>query len=269
MTNSPEPAKISAIGERLDTVSRMMKVAIPLAVESGSRAWGFASPDSDYDCRFIYVRPAADYLSPWPRRDVIELPISDELDINGWDIAKALRLLAKGNATLVEWLISPIVYRRDDAFRREFLELARSTVDKRAIVRHYFHLGAEQWRRHVPDPANAPLKKVFYALRPAAALRWLRTHEGEIVAPMNLLTLLAECDPPHGVAKAASDLVAAKAENREMASGHVAPALVAFIEAELERASLSERPASGPSREAVEMAEAFFRRIVRRFDSAG
>lgn len=259
-------APVSMIGERLATVARQMKVAIPLAVESGSRAWGFPSPDSDYDCRFIYIRAVSDYLSPWQRRDVIELPITDDLDMNGWDLAKALRLLAKGNATLVEWLTSPIAYRCDEAFRRELLTLARNIADKKGIVRHYLHLGEEQWRRHVPDPENAPLKKVFYALRPAAALRWLRVHEDESVAPMNLLALLGECDPPPGVVTAASGLVAAKAESREMASGRVPAALVAFIEAEFAGARASKRPASAPSHEAVEMAEDFFRRAVRRFD---
>lgn len=83
---------------------------IPWAIESGSRAWGFPSPDSDYDCRFIFVRPRDHYLALWPARDVIETPLDTTFDVNGWDLAKAVRLIAKGNATAIEWLRSSIVY---------------------------------------------------------------------------------------------------------------------------------------------------------------
>jgi hypothetical protein len=81
---------------RVDSIVREHGVAIGLAVESGSRAWGFPSPDIDYDCRFVFIRPLAQYLTPWPRRDVIELPLVDELDVNGWDLTKSLKLLMKG-----------------------------------------------------------------------------------------------------------------------------------------------------------------------------
>ena len=95
---------ISWIDICLDDIAAEHGVAIPLAVESGSRAWGFPSPDSDYDCRFFFIRSAESYLSLWVKRDVIEMPLNDELDINGWDLCKALQLLIKGNATVIEWL---------------------------------------------------------------------------------------------------------------------------------------------------------------------
>lgn len=95
---------------RLGEIEKENNVRILLAVESGSRAWGFASPDSDYDVRFIYVRPENDYLRLEEMRDVIELPINDVLDINGWDLQKTLRLLYRSNPTLFEWFSSPIVY---------------------------------------------------------------------------------------------------------------------------------------------------------------
>src|SRR5688572_11653349 len=139
---------VARIDARLDDIVRDERVAIPLAVESGSRAWGFPSPDSDYDCRFIFVRPAARYLSLWPERDVIETPLEGELDVNGWDFAKALKLMARGNATIIEWLTSPIVYRGDAAFRQAMLDLARSIADRRLIARHYLHLGERQRRAY-------------------------------------------------------------------------------------------------------------------------
>ncbi|GAB2637937.1 nucleotidyltransferase domain-containing protein [Nocardia goodfellowii] len=105
---SMDPAVVGHIDAELDRVQREHRVSVRLAVESGSRAWGFPSPDSDYDCRFVYVGALDNYLTPWPARDVIETPLVGLLDVNGWDLAKALRLLVAGNAVLIEWLMSPI-----------------------------------------------------------------------------------------------------------------------------------------------------------------
>src|ERR1700757_32936 len=102
--DSFDPGTVSKINQRLSAVCKEHGVFIPLAIESGSRAWGFPSPDSDYDCRFVFVRLPDQHLTPWPERDVIEFPIEDDLDANGWDLAKALRLLLKGNAVIIEWL---------------------------------------------------------------------------------------------------------------------------------------------------------------------
>src|SRR5579871_4076596 len=137
---------VAEIDLRLEGIAREHHVKIPLAIESGSRAWGFPSPDSDYDCRFIYVRPISQHLTPWPVRDVIEFAIEDELDANGWDLAKALRLLLKGNAVIIEWLMSPVVYRGEAWFRDGFLEFARHAATREAIGRHYLHLGERQRR---------------------------------------------------------------------------------------------------------------------------
>ena len=99
------------IQEALRKIEKQEGVRILYAVESGSRAWGFASPDSDYDVRFIYVRPAGDYLRLDEIRDVIEWQMDEVLDINGWDLRKALRQFARGNATLFEWSGSPEIYK--------------------------------------------------------------------------------------------------------------------------------------------------------------
>lgn len=118
-----DPSVVAQIDERLAGLRRDHGVAIPWAIESGSRAWGFPSPDSDYDCRFIFVRSLDDYLDPWPPRDVLETPLDAVLDVSGWDLVKAVRLAENGNATVTEWLRSPIIYRGDAAFREEMLAL--------------------------------------------------------------------------------------------------------------------------------------------------
>lgn len=178
-----DKATVAAIDSLLDAVSHEHGVTIPLAIESGSRAWGFPSPDSDYDCRFVYVRRIDDYLTPWPRRDVIETPLIGDLDVNGWDLGKALKLLLKGNAVIVEWLNSPFAYRGDPAFRSAFLDFAHEHSDRDRVAGHYLHLGERQRHVYFPDGEDVPLKKLFYALRPAAALRWLRVHPEAKVVP--------------------------------------------------------------------------------------
>ena len=113
MSEEPIPSKIAdEIGARLAAVEQEHNVTILLAIESGSRAWGFPSPASDFDVRFVYVNPLEFYLSINPGRDVIELPIDGVFDIGGWDLQKALRLLIKPNPVIMEWIRSPITYRR-------------------------------------------------------------------------------------------------------------------------------------------------------------
>jgi hypothetical protein len=125
-----DPAVVAAIDARLDAIAHEHHATVLLAIESGSRAWGFPSPDSDYDCRFIYVRRREDYLTLYPPRDVIEFPLEGELDVNGWDLGKALRLLLKGNAVVIEWLTSPYAYAGDASFRRRHWRWRRSRLTR-------------------------------------------------------------------------------------------------------------------------------------------
>ncbi|MFD4353409.1 DNA polymerase beta superfamily protein [Nocardia sp. NPDC058518] len=239
---SMDPAVVAAVDAELDKVAAEHNVSIRLAIESGSRAWGFPSPDSDYDCRFVYVAGLDTYLSPWRTRDVIETPLIGLLDVNGWDLAKALRLLVAGNAVLVEWLMSPIVYRGDEAFRTRLREVATEVADRDRIARHYLHLGARQWALF---ERNGGLKKVFYALRPAMALRWLREHPGAAVAPMHLPTLLADCELPADLVAAITELTDLKSKTREMGSAAPPTLITTFIDAEFEQAT-TEFDSRGP-----------------------
>src|SRR5712671_4376385 len=227
-----DTAIVAAIDGRLEAVARNHNACVLLAVESGSRAWGFPSPDSDYDCRFIYVRRRDDYLVLFAPRDVIELPTDAVLDVNGWDLAKALRLLLKGNAVVIEWLTSPFVYAGEARFREEAMTLARQAAHPAAIARHYLHLGERQRRTYFADARAIPLKKMVYALRPAVALRWLRLHPGEAVAPMHFPTLVASSDLPADVIAVIDELLARKAVTRELGSGALPQPIGTLIDAE-------------------------------------
>ncbi|MGW8568469.1 nucleotidyltransferase domain-containing protein [Isoptericola sp. NPDC055881] len=230
-----DPAVVAEIDARLSGVEATQAVHVPWAIESGSRAWGFPSPDSDYDCRFLYVRPAAHYLSLWAGRDVIETPLDEVFDVNGWDLAKAVRLLVKGNVTPVEWLRSPIVYRGDPGFRDRVLALADEVLDRAAVRRHYLHLARRQQQR-------APsLKRFLYVLRPAVALRWLADHPEAAAPPMDLPTLVAESSVPADVRAAVTEVVALKSVTRELGAGDPPAVLERFVDAELDRATTQDR----------------------------
>jgi predicted nucleotidyltransferase len=256
---------LDEIDSRLAAIVAEHRVAIGLAIESGSRAWGFPSPDSDFDCRFIYARRREDYLSPWQRRDVIETPLEGDLDINGWELGKALRLLLKGNAVVLEWLSSPIVYDGESWFRADLSALAGRFADRNGIARHYLHLGERQRNTYFADGKEVELKKLFYALRPAAALRWLRLHPGEAVAPMHFPTLMAQCDPPRDVFEISAELIRRKAETRELGKAALPKPIERFVDSEfaLGRETLPPR-ASRPDSEARSAAEILFRNAVER-----
>ncbi|MFQ6327840.1 DNA polymerase beta superfamily protein [Nocardia sp. CWNU-33] len=232
--DSMDPTVVGSIDAELDRVEQENRVTVRLAIESGSRAWGFPSPDSDYDCRFVYVANLDTYLSPWRTRDVIETPLAGLLDVNGWDLAKALRLLVKGNAVLIEWLMSPIAYRGDARFRDELRALATEVADRNQVARHYLHLGSRQWSLF---DKHRSLKKVFYSLRPAIALRWLREHPDAAVAPMHLPTLLEQCDLPADLIATVAELTELESRTREMGSGTVPAPIADFIAAEFDRAA--------------------------------
>ncbi len=260
-----DPRRLDEIDSRLRAIEQDQRVSIGLAIESGSRAWGFPSPDSDFDCRFLFVRRRADYLSPWPKRDVIELPLEDELDINGWELGKALKLMLKGNAVVLEWLSSPIIYRGDRRFHGEMLALAGRFADKAGTALHYLHLGERQRNSCFADGKQVPLKKLFYALRPAAALRWLRLNREARIPPMHFPTLMIECSPPDDVRQIVDDLIRRKAETRELGEAPLPRPVERFIDGEfaLARETLHERaPRIDP--EAKQAAEALFRSSVER-----
>ncbi|TQK70796.1 hypothetical protein FBY23_2577 [Nocardioides sp. SLBN-35] len=223
-----DPATVTAIDARLGDIAASYGVRVPWAIESGSRAWGFASPDSDYDCRFLFVRPRRDYLSLWAPRDVIETPLEGLLDVNGWDLAKAVRLATAGNATVGEWLRSPHVYGGDPAFRDDLLDLVAAVTDPARVRRHYLHVGRGQWANARVGADLVRLKRVFYAVRPAVTLRWLDGNVG--VPPMNLDELLAESEVPGGVRAELEGLRNLKARTRELGDAPVPPAIAAWVE---------------------------------------
>ncbi len=260
---SMDEAVVIAIDQRLEEVCRSHNVVIPLAIESGSRAWGFPSPDSDYDCRFIFIRPVEEYLTPWQRRDVIETPLDAVFDVNGWDIGKAIKLMAGGNAVILEWLTSKIIYRSHTPFQSALLALAEEIVERDALAYHYISLGREMGKRLRAFGDEVPQKKIFYVLRPAMALRWLRLNSTQNLAPMHFPTLMKQCDLPVPFTAEINDLLQKKAQTRELGVAPLSKQIEQFFDEEF---SLAEQHIMGRPRARNcpphERAEQFFREIV-------
>lgn len=224
------------IENRLAAIEAEEGARVLMAVESGSRAWGFPSPDSDYDIRFIYVRPRDWYLSLTPGRDVIERPILDEIDLNGWDVRKALTLLLKSNAVVSEWIESPIRYRPDDPFVAKLAALADDLLNPRALACHYAKSGTTAADRWLDGDGDVAVKRYFYALRPALAIRAVRLDPSRR-PPMNLHALIAASDLPPVLIEQIDLLVQAKARTNERANGARLPEIDALIRDELGRAA--------------------------------
>ncbi len=178
-----------AIQEKLTHIAHTEPLHFLLAVESGSRAWGFASPDSDYDVRAIYIRPQQYYLQIDEAKDTFEFIENQWFDVGGWDIRKALRLLRKSNAVLLEWLRSPMVYTQDNGFIRRLNALAPQYAQAAALLHHYRGIAGNALK--AMDLAHpVKLKKWFYVLRPLLAARWAVKQGG--IPPMTLAELMSE-----------------------------------------------------------------------------
>lgn len=234
-TPAIRPAIRQEIDQRCNRLFVQEGVAPLLVVESGSRAWGFPSPDSDYDIRFIYLRPRDDYLRLSPMRDVIERPIIDAIDLNGWDVKKAIGLLLKSNAVVSEWLQSPIRYRQDAPIMEQFHALADACFDPRGFALHYANLGRASSKHWLGQDGPAQVKKYFYALRPALAIRCLR-RDPTRRPPMNLQALVDQADISAELQGAINDLVERKAITNEKGNTIRLPDLDRLITEELQAA---------------------------------
>lgn len=221
------------IQENLDVIEQQNNVRILLAVESGSRAWGFASPDSDYDVRFIYVQDAREYLRIDAKKDTIEWQLDEVLDINGWDLKKALLAFAKGNPNVMEWSNSPIVYRQDLAWD-DIRRTAIGYFSEKSALCHYYGTANNTYQSFLAGDMIR-YKKYFYALRPLLCCRWIeRYHEAPPMEFDRLLTLFSEDEPSltHELYEAIQELLRRKVTTDEKELNPQMPEIIGFIQNE-------------------------------------
>jgi len=226
------------IVDGLDVIEEQENTVIFYACESGSRAWGFPSADSDYDVRFLYLHPVDWYLSIEDKRDVIECPLEDRLDITGWDLKKALGLFRKSNPPLLEWLGSPIVYKENYSIANRMRELAKIYYSPTACIYHYLHMAQGNVREYLKGD-RVWVKKYFYVLRPILAIKWIEHGYG--VAPTSFITLLEQVVPAGQLKDAIIDLVEKKSVGAELDYGDRIPVISDFIENELARLEEDEK----------------------------
>lgn len=245
------------ISQALAEIETESQVRVLYACESGSRAWGFASEDSDYDVRFLYVHRRDWYLSIETGRDVIEKMLPGDLDVSGWELRKALRLLRKSNPPFYEWLRSPIVYREDAAFIARLRELSEAYYSSERCFLHYLHMAQGNVREYLAGD-TVWLKKYLYVLRPMLACRWIERGMG--AAPMEFETLVDSVADEPGLADAIRGLVRQKMAGAELERGPKIPTLSSFIESEklrLNAIKMGHEPLP-----AVEPLNQFFRSIL-------
>jgi predicted nucleotidyltransferase len=218
----------------LSDIESEEQVRIFYACESGSRAWGFPSANSDYDVRFIYLHPKDWYLSIdlEQKRDVIERPITGMLDFSGWDLRKALKLLRKGNPPLMEWLGSPIIYREWFTVASQMRDLATSYYSPIASLYHYLHMAQGNYRGHLKGPI-VWIKKYFYVLRPLLAIKWIERDLG--VVPTEFAVLIDKVVDSPQLKEAIEKLVESKRRGEELDRGPRIAVISEFVESEIVR----------------------------------
>lgn len=243
-----------SIDAALAALIAVQGLRVLFAVESGSRAWGFASADSDFDVRFVYARPRDWYLSVdlESKPDTVERMLPGAIDLAGWDVRKALGLFAKSNPPLIEWLDSPVTYADDGRFRQRLRALLPAVYSPAACLHHYTRMA----RRTIDGYLGRELvkrKKYLYVLRPLLAGRWVEQGRGPV--PMAFADLFPTLGPEHAEVRAAIDeLVAAKTAGDELGVGPPDPRLDGFIRPEYARlvAAVAKLPKREPDRAAVD-----------------
>lgn len=248
------------VAEKLAVIEQDHEVRVLFACESGSRAWGFPSPDSDWDVRFIYAHPVDWYLTVQPYRDVIELPINNELDISGWELRKALNLLRKSNPPLLEWLDSAIIYKQDGVFLSGMKELVTLYFSPKSCAYHYLHMARNNYREFMKEDM-VKLKKYLYILRPVLGCLWLETRNDPV--PMRFETMVEELLPRGQLRTDIDKLVALKMKTSEFGKGPRINSINEFLE---ERMAHMEQCASelDVGDRVLEPANDFFRATLKR-----
>lgn len=252
-----QPVTADDINTKLRTIESQHQVRVLFACESGSRSWGFASPESDYDIRFIFVRRTEDYLAVFPPRDTIECPVTDVWDLAGWDLKKALTLMTKGNSSLLEWLTSPVLYQNRDGFREALLALYKACVPPEKLAVGYRAMATNNARAYLTG-ISVCVKKYLYVIRPLIAAHRIEKEHAFAPSAMAALIDWAAADNP-AMANEVRHLVARKKAGDALTKETRLPAVDAYI-AERLAAPLPVIPTVPFSPDAVNR---FFRRWVQ------
>lgn len=248
------------IKEKLKEIEQSYHIKVLYACETGSRAWGFPSPDSDYDVRMIYRHDIDWYLSLSDKKDTIEFMSEDgELDVTGWDIKKCLKLMWKSNGALLERVQSPIVYHEEGNSASLLKEYSEKCFVPIATMHHYLGMAKNSFSE-VEGKEEVKLKKLFYALRATLACKWIA--EKDTVPPIVFMTMVNELSFDQAVKDKIVSLIAFKSKKTEQYIHPAENELNDFISEELEKASKTLDRLSGRKEKSVDL-DALFRHILK------
>lgn len=251
------------ISQYLAKIEKEKEVKILLACETGSRAWGFPSPDSDFDIRIIYQHKKDWYLSLSEKKDSIDLMFeNNEIDITGWDLKKSLKLLQKSNAPLLERLQSPIIYKCDDEFLNELKIVSQHQYSRIATIHHYLSM-TKKFTEDLKENEEYKLKKFFYALRSATACKWIL--EKEEMPPIEFTKMINELNISNSLKSRIIELISLKSTISESYYHKGEKELISFIE-DCIKLSDEKRQSLPPSKGNVEELDTFFLKTLSRYD---
>ncbi|TWT06299.1 nucleotidyltransferase domain-containing protein [Planococcus sp. CPCC 101016] len=253
------------IRKKLLDIEEKFHVKILYAVESGSRAWGFPSKDSDYDVRFIYIQSPEWYLSIDPqgigaKRDVIEEPINDLLDISGWEITKALRLFRKSNPPLLEWLRSDIIYYQKYSFVDKIRSLESDVFYPNSMMYHYLNMAKNNYREYLQGP-EVKIKKYFYVIRPILACNWIEKYN--TTPPISFNELLEDIIPKGELKNEVEHLLKRKLRGEELDLESRIAIINDFIENEMERLEAYVKSLEAEAKDPTTLLDHLFRETLQ------
>jgi predicted nucleotidyltransferase len=250
------------IQAQLKSIEEKNNVKILYAIESGSRGWGFESKDSDFDVRFIYVHPIEWYLNIFEGADIIEIPIDEVLDVNGWDLRKVMQLMYKSNSPVLEWLSSPVIYKQDENFIRDLRDIAEKYFNPVSVIYHYINLARKSFDG-LSSGDSIKLKKLFYVIRPILSCMWVEAYN--TIPPMNLQAMMKEATIDNKIKKIIDDLVIAKADSIESDTIKPPIELMEFLKEKLEYYNRYVRDIKNEKKRNSDLLNEFFQKTLKKY----
>ncbi len=247
--------------KELDAIEKEHCVKIILASESGSRAWGFPSNDSDYDVRFIYVNKPDWYLTIGNKRDVIELPIDEILDINGWDLKKSLQLMRKSNSPLAEWLSSPIKYRILTQEYDKLLSLSKLAFMPESSCHHYLSMAKNSIDK-LGKEREVKLKTYMYVLRPIFCCEWIIKYLSQ--PPMIISDLMSELEIETPLKEKVSEWIDIKKEHPESFKVQRSEYIDSYVQKKF--TTLQDQFPKNPQKTNLDLFDDVFRSTIKEID---
>lgn len=247
------------IATLLSELESKHNLRVLFACESGSRAWGFASNDSDFDVRFLFVRPATDYLRLRPPVDAFDVMAPGDIDAAGWDIRKTAELMRRSNPPLMEWIDSSIIYQSVPDMHDRLRTLRSIYFDAKKAAFHYLSMATNVWESYLQNNERPIRKKYLYVLRPLACISYIASHKQQ--PPTAFDAVLGAIRWPEEVMEQVWQLIADKQRNTELGAGHANEILNHHIEKALQEGEMIANDLT-PNEQPTEPLDRFISEIV-------